>query len=235
MNINEYRQQIFEAEIKPTSKLVALALLQYLNRKTMSCYPSMQTIALDCGLCRNSISSAIDELKSVDLISVKKIRSKHQRFAVNNYSFPFEPCPNIEQSNEQSIECSIEQSNERSPVGQEPSEPIEPNKPIEVKENNKKKNVFPCPDGVKNETWSQWLKVRKSKGAVNTEIAHKKIINELQKILDAGLSVNNAIEEAVSNSWRGFKSEWILKNKKPTDKLRDATNKVMMEIENGTF
>lgn len=60
--------------------------------------------------------------------------------------------------------------------------------------------------GVDKNIVEQWLQVRKTKKAVNTEIAFQSIESELKL---ATLSNNECIKICVEKSWSGFKAEWI--------------------------
>lgn len=51
-----------------------------------------------------------------------------------------------------------------------------------------------------------FLKVRKKKKAVNSELAFTKISNE---IIKSGLTPNEAITIAAEKSWSGFESDWV--------------------------
>ena len=64
--------------------------------------------------------------------------------------------------------------------------------------------------GVSEQTATDWLAVRKSKGAVNTETSFKRIASEIEK---SGLTAEECITTAVTRNWQGFSHEWI----KPTN------------------
>ena len=60
--------------------------------------------------------------------------------------------------------------------------------------------------GIDKNLVDDWLKVRKTKRATNTQTA----FNGLKKQLDLCKLDNNAIiEKCIENSWSGFKSEWL--------------------------
>lgn len=101
--------------------------------------------------------------------------------------------------------------------------------------------------GIEKEIVEQWLQVRKTKKAVNTEIAFQSIKKEIEK---TNLDPNECIKIAVEHSWSGCKAEWInnLKNNNngtTTDnrteqqKLADAVNNTRRRrediIKNGLF
>lgn len=62
--------------------------------------------------------------------------------------------------------------------------------------------------GVEPTTADAWLKVRKAKKAVNTEIAFKAVKREVSKAIEAGYTAEQCIYLAVEKSWSGFKFEW---------------------------
>ena len=93
---------------------------------------------------------------------------------------------------------------------------------VENNIDNTKDNNFNFQDaliaaGVRKDVVEAWLQVRKAKRAVNTELALKSILREIEK---TGRTANECIEIAVEQSWRGFKSDWI-------DKAANATAKQM--------
>ena len=60
--------------------------------------------------------------------------------------------------------------------------------------------------GIDKNIVEDWLKVRKTKKASNTETAFKGILSQIEK---SNMSAKNCIVLAVENSWAGFKAEWI--------------------------
>lgn len=68
--------------------------------------------------------------------------------------------------------------------------------------------------GVNKNTLDDWLTVRKRKKASNTKTSLTKILNQISK---ANLTVDQGIEFACSNDWKGFEAEWYF-NKKGINK-----------------
>jgi hypothetical protein len=60
--------------------------------------------------------------------------------------------------------------------------------------------------GFKENLVIEWLKVRKTKKATNTETALKAFVREVEK---TGLEKNSILERCVVSSWTGFKSTWL--------------------------
>ena len=60
--------------------------------------------------------------------------------------------------------------------------------------------------GVSPEVADDWMQVRKTKRASNTETAFRRIKNEIDK---SGLSSNECKTIAVARSWQGFQADWV--------------------------
>lgn len=67
--------------------------------------------------------------------------------------------------------------------------------------------------GFKKEIVEDWLKVRKTKKATNTEIAFNSFIKEIES---RSCDINEMLKTSVTNSWSGFKHIWV-------DNLKNAT------------
>lgn len=59
--------------------------------------------------------------------------------------------------------------------------------------------------GVNEQVAADYMAVRKTKRAANTETAFNRIKSEIEK---SGASANDCIKLAVERSWQGFKAEW---------------------------
>jgi hypothetical protein len=66
--------------------------------------------------------------------------------------------------------------------------------------------VINCPDNVREETWRDWLQLRKAKRAPVTQTAIDQIQREAMK---AGLTLEQALTESIARGWTGFKAEWL--------------------------
>jgi hypothetical protein len=60
--------------------------------------------------------------------------------------------------------------------------------------------------GFKENLVIDWLKVRKTKKATNTETAFKGFIKQVEL---SKLDINYILEECINNSWKGFKKDWL--------------------------
>ena len=70
------------------------------------------------------------------------------------------------------------------------------------------------PTEVTAQTWADLLQVRKAKGKPLTVTAWNYNYTELQKGLDAGVSLENMLVTWAAKGWQGFKFEWYLNEQK---------------------
>ena len=66
--------------------------------------------------------------------------------------------------------------------------------------------VINCPDNVRDETWRDWIQLRKAKRAPVTQTAIDQIEREAMK---AGWTLEQALAESIARGWTGFKAEWM--------------------------
>ena len=75
---------------------------------------------------------------------------------------------------------------------------------------------------------SQWIKIRKTKKAVNSEIAFNAFIREVEK---SHLEKNEILKLCIEKSWKGFEASWIegpkQKNKIPFEELDPLVRKAI--------
>jgi hypothetical protein len=74
-----------------------------------------------------------------------------------------------------------------------------------------KQKSLPCPPDVSQQTFSDWLEVRKAKRAGPvTQTVLDTMRREASK---AGISLQEAIEHCCLSGWQGFKAEWYLNSR----------------------
>jgi hypothetical protein len=75
--------------------------------------------------------------------------------------------------------------------------------------------------GFKENLVDDWLKVRKTKKATNTETAFKKFIDQVKL---SQKPINEILQTCVERSWSGFNNEWLEKEKSFAKKETTQTN-----------
>lgn len=76
-----------------------------------------------------------------------------------------------------------------------------------------------CVYGANEKLVDDWLKVRKTKKAASTETALKGFITQVEK---SNKHIDEVLRTCIENSWKGFNSEWLEKEKS-SDKKESGT------------
>ena len=72
--------------LKANERLVALVMFQYVDMRTMQCWPSVNTICRRAKVGRNTVAHTIKLLKELGLMTVSRKRSKG-KYDRNIYDF----------------------------------------------------------------------------------------------------------------------------------------------------
>jgi hypothetical protein len=70
--------------------------------------------------------------------------------------------------------------------------------------------------GADKQLANDWLKVRKTKKATNTETAFNRFKNQFEL---SGYTINEVLTRCIEKSWSGFEAEWYKKQEKPKTKM----------------
>ncbi|ACU92436.1 hypothetical protein Coch_0881 [Capnocytophaga ochracea DSM 7271] len=81
-------------------------------------------------------------------------------------------------------------------------------------------------EGFASELVDEWLKIRKAKKAINSEIAFKTFIEQVKK---TGQDKNAILERVVQKQWRGFEASWLQADQIP----QQTNNNQIILDENG--
>ena len=81
-------------------------------------------------------------------------------------------------------------------------------------------------EGFAPELVDEWLKIRKAKKAINSEIAFKTFIEQVRK---TGQDKNTILEKVVQKQWKGFEASWLQAEHSPQ---QTANNQIILD-ENG--
>jgi len=207
----------FDADVPATQKLVLLALCDNANDQGQ-CFPSIALLQRKCSLSDRAIQNAIAWLEEQGYLS-RTFRTGSatiyvmtpERGSPPNDVHPrtkFTPPPNV--------------------VHPTP----EPRSPITIKEPSlNRKNKIERPDEVTEQTWIDYLQLRKQKRADLTLTALDALKREARK---AGWSLEAVLRECIVRGWTGFKAEWIEKKESKQDSWeRKLASLESMEANNG--
>ena len=87
------------------------------------------------------------------------------------------------------------------------------------------KSDFTLPQHIDKEIWDEWMQIRKRLRAINSPRAKKMLLSELDKCEAAGITANNAIDIAISKSWKSINPSWITNLDKSHDDKRSRSER----------
>lgn len=103
-----------ESELSSSARLVAVMLIYHVNRKTGFCFPSVATLAADCGCQPATVKKALSELRECGFITWETKQIPKSSTRANHYNLSFAHWSNIDQCNDQSNDRSNDQLNDQS-------------------------------------------------------------------------------------------------------------------------
>jgi hypothetical protein len=150
----------------------------------------------------STVYKLIHKLKELEMIQIGS-NNQYSIISICNYD-TYQDASNYE------VTTKEQPSNNQVTTKEQPSNTT--NKVNNVKESkeekepifNFKKSLLDL--GIEKQVVEDWLKVRKTKKATNTETAFLSIKKNIEK---CSMSANDCIKHAVEKSWAGFKLEWI--------------------------
>lgn len=83
---------------------------------------------------------------------------------------------------------------------------------IQNRTEKKKATSVSTPEGVSDSVWQDFQKIRKAKKAPMTETA---LLGLRKQAQEAGLTLQQALEECCARGWQGFNASWLVEAKKP--------------------
>ena len=92
-----------------------------------------------------------------------------------------------------------------------PQEPTEPPKPDRKTPFGLAQLLADNPHHIPEQLLADWLSQRKAKRAAVTATVWSAVNAELAKCAEAGITASDAITEALTAGWQGFKASWVLK------------------------
>ena len=176
--------------------LMVFALINGFSQDGQGCfYGSLNYICETCGISKSTALRILQDLTQRGFIIKKEIYENGVKSV--SYRGGIKMTPVVSKCNEGGVKMT-------------PNNKIDNISPTEIINNNKdvrfdfKKSLLEI--GVSPQVAEDWLKVRKTKKAANTETAFKRIQEEIEL---SGLSADECITIAVERSWQGFKAEWL--------------------------
>ena len=196
---------------------VLIALFSFRNKTTNTVWPSRSEIAQRTGMHPSNISSA-----TTALVALGWLRKEGQGGYSKSTRYTLD-VPDILQVEKIADSATVA---ERATVADSATQTVadqatrvvadSATRKEHTKEHTKEQKnttrasalvpAVPKPDGVTDQTWTDWLQQRKTLKATVTQTAVDGIEREARK---AGFTLEAALQTCCSNGWRGFRADWV--------------------------
>lgn len=169
----------------------------------------------------STIYKSIHKLKEFNMIEIDS-NNQYSIITVNNYD-------TYQNSENYKVTSKEQPSNNQVTSKEQPSNTTK-NANKDNKDNNIKTSVFSFYDslvclGANTKLIDDWLKVRKTKRATNTETAFNLFVKQYKL---SNYSIDEVLEKCVEKSWSGFNHEWYKKEINTNGKAIGKTNQKLM-------
>lgn len=204
-----------DSSIKPIHKFFILEIDSF--SKKGKCFASNAHFAELFHLSKSQCSRIISEMVKLELISIHiKYAGKQVVERVLISSYP------IRKSAHTPI-CNVAHTPIRnSAEGTIPKSLLTPK---DKDTHTPPKSDFTLPQHIDKEIWDEWMQIRKRLRAINSPRAKKMLLSELDKCEAAGITANNAIDIAISKSWKSINPSWITNLDKSHDDKRSRSER----------
>lgn len=194
---------------------VLVALFSFRNKVTNTVWPSRAAIAERTGMHPSNISSATTALVNLGWLQ-KEGSGGHSKSTRYTLCVPdLLPPTTVAHSATVADSATVAHSATQT-VADSATPPLADSatrKEQSIEHTNEQKNTARArstvpakPDCVTDQTWSDWLQLRKTLKAAVTQTAIDGIYREACR---AGYTLEQALVTCCSNGWRGFKAEWM--------------------------
>lgn len=201
-----------DSSIKPIHKFFILEIDSF--SKKGKCFASNAHFADLFHLSKRQVSRIINDMATLKLINVKL--KYHDKQVIERVLTPVDRIVHTPHDNlvhtpiDKSGACTIPKSL-LTPKDKDTHTPP--------------KSDFTLPQHIDKEIWDEWMQIRKRLRAINSPRAKKMLLSELDKCEAAGITANNAIDIAISKSWKSINPSWITNLDKSHDDKRSRSER----------
>lgn len=219
-------------DMTSTEHAVLMVLCRYANEDGGDCFPSVAEIARCSHFAENPVRRALSSLQTAGWIAVSQQPGKKRFFSINAARIKAAAKGVADQQggiNQQPLTDQQGVIDQQGVANQQPLSDQQPD-PLQIskgtpcrsasrkeQEKNKEENTtdkrscpIQKPEGVSDEDWADYKRLRKEKRLPITAKALASLRLEAEK---AGKSMSEVIDICLRNSWAGFKASWLNKQR----------------------
>lgn len=222
--------RVWEAALPGGDKFILLAIADSANDEGY-CWPSVATLARKCSMTERGVQKALQRVDPYLERDMRPGTSTMYRLLADKLPTP-EP------------EFTPELSSPPNSGSPHPRTPVHPNRKGTVigkkaspshQARALAKPDFPMPDYVDPQAWADFLTNRKRKRMANTPTAHKRMMDDLNRLTaKTGLTAGQLIEYAAARGWGGIYEPDTFnggRNDAPADEPRNAALRAGLRAE----
>ncbi len=213
----------WKLQMPPTAKAVLISLADNANDHG-ECWPSLTTIAERTCFGRTAVIEAIKWLESAGLVKADRTDRYRTFYVLTPANFDAEKL--VRQDNQSGKRTSspddklvrLADDEVREPddeVRQADTNRQEPSRTVSKATKKQRADALPCPDDVTEQTWADWLALRKAKRAPVTETVVSQARSESRK---AGMSLEAFLAVWCARGSQGLQADWL----KPSERAGPA-------------
>ncbi len=192
--------EAWKAPLPTGQKMVLLALADNAN-DLGECYPAISTIAVKCSMSERTVQVHISALEKCGAIRRDMRNGRSTLYTLDPRGFCAPQLSLIPPQNSHPTPATFAKTPASSAPHPAESAPITITKPSEPS-HKPNTSTFVLPDWIPAETWAAFLEVRKKLRAKGTDYAHKLLVNQLERIRDAGHDPIEAINTSIRSGWK---------------------------------
>ena len=200
-------------QMPPTPKAVLISLADNANDQG-ECWPSIPKICERTCFSERAVHGAITWLEAHGALVADRANGRHTRYCVTPASFqppqemhPRSICATAANAAKPPQQVQSPPQQVQSPPQQLRSNRKEPTRTV-IKSNRQKAPACAVarPEGVNEQTWADWLALRKAKRAPVTETVVRQAGAEAEK---AGLTLDRFLEIWCARGSQGLQADWL--------------------------
>lgn len=195
---------VWELDLPDSEKIVLLALGDCANDEGL-CWPSMATLSKKCSKSDRTVQVAIKALVMGGHLSRNEVPGKGCHYIVHpRKDCAPQPLRPEEISPPKPLPVTPEAASDKPSRTVIPSGADAPSGKRTGKRRAAKSDIFPRPEWADVQVWSDFLMNRKRKQLSNTPTAHKRFLDDIERLSDEEWPPGRLLEHAAARGWGGI-------------------------------
>lgn len=225
---NEVSAACRTLQMPPTAKAVLMAMADYADDSGF-CWPSIAGLCEYTCFGKSAVIEAIKHLEQIGVVVADRKDRYRTTYTVHPSRFPSSGLVHKQDMSGRRTSPSrgelvrLAENEVRQPeneVRETDTNHQEPSRTISKATTKRRADAQPCPDDVSEQTWSDWLALRKAKKAPVTETVLKQARAEARK---AGMALDAFLAVWCARGSQGLQADWLKPHERAGPALAGAS------------